>query len=151
MTDWKVCNSHAQTSEGGIIHPPSDVYSEAFSVPFYTLIKLCYTKALEGSILFPGPKAKSFLEITNLANISCRDSFGYLPRSITAWSFGSPIFLRTLYTLFPRGSTIFTIPPTVHKCHISSHLINTHHFLICWRVAILISIIFQPCQGFFSF
>ena len=40
--------------------------SEAFSVPFYTLIKLCYTKALEWSSLVPGPKAKSSSEIMNL-------------------------------------------------------------------------------------
>ena len=39
--------------------------SEAFSVPFYTLIKFCYTKALEQSSLVPGPEAKS-LAITNL-------------------------------------------------------------------------------------
>ena len=40
--------------------------SEVFSVPFHTWIKLCYTKALEWSILFPGPEAKSSaLEIKN--------------------------------------------------------------------------------------
>ena len=39
--------------------------SEAFSVPFYTLIKLCYTKALEWSSLVPGPEVKSSSEIMN--------------------------------------------------------------------------------------
>ena len=39
--------------------------SEAFSVPFYTLIKLCYTKALEWLRLVPGPEVKSSSEITN--------------------------------------------------------------------------------------
>ena len=39
--------------------------SEAFPVPFHTLIKPCYAKALEGSRLFPGPKAKSSSEIMN--------------------------------------------------------------------------------------
>ena len=40
--------------------------SEAFSVPFLTLIKLCYTKALKWSSLVPGPEAKSpSLEIRN--------------------------------------------------------------------------------------
>ena len=39
--------------------------SEAFSVTFYTLIKLCYTKALEWSSLVPGPDATSSWEITN--------------------------------------------------------------------------------------
>ena len=43
--------------------------SEAPSVPFYTLIKLCYTQALEGSNLSPGPEAKS-LEITNLTSFT---------------------------------------------------------------------------------
>ena len=38
--------------------------TEALSVFIYTLIKLCYTKALEGSSLVPGPEAKSSLEIT---------------------------------------------------------------------------------------
>ena len=40
--------------------------SEAFSVPFHALIKLCYTKALKWSSLVPGPEAKSSLEIMNL-------------------------------------------------------------------------------------
>ena len=31
----------------GALHPPSDVYVKSFHVPFRTLIKLCYTKALE--------------------------------------------------------------------------------------------------------
>ena len=40
--------------------------SEAFSVPFYPLIKLCFTKALEWSSLVPGPEDKSSsLEIKN--------------------------------------------------------------------------------------
>ena len=47
--------------------------SETFCVPFYTLIKLCYTKALKWSSLVPGPKAKS-LEITNptFLTVSCQ-------------------------------------------------------------------------------
>ena len=36
--------------------------SEVFSVPFYALIKLCYTKAHEWSSLVPGPEVKSSLE-----------------------------------------------------------------------------------------
>ena len=39
--------------------------SEDFSIPFYPLIKLCYTKALEWSSLVPDPEAKSSSEITN--------------------------------------------------------------------------------------
>ena len=45
--------------------------SEAFSVPFYTLLKLCYIKALEWSSLVPGPKAKSS-EITNPTSFTVR-------------------------------------------------------------------------------
>ena len=47
--------------------------SEAFSVPFYTLIKLCYTKALEWSSLVPDPEARSSLEITNLTLFTISD------------------------------------------------------------------------------
>ena len=39
--------------------------SEAFSISFFTLIKLCYTKVLEWSSLVPSPEAKSSSEITN--------------------------------------------------------------------------------------
>ena len=39
--------------------------SEALFVPFYTLIKVCYTKALKQSRLVPGPEAKSSLKIMN--------------------------------------------------------------------------------------
>ena len=44
-----------------------------FSIPFHTLIKLCYTKAPEWSSLVPGPKAKfSSLEIMNLTSFTIR-------------------------------------------------------------------------------
>ena len=46
--------------------PPPDVYARSFLCPFFTSIKLCYTKALEWSTLVPGPEAKSSLEITHL-------------------------------------------------------------------------------------
>ena len=56
----------AKTSKGGTLHPPSDVCVRSFLCPFFTLIKLCYTKTLEWSTLVPGPKAKSsYSEITN--------------------------------------------------------------------------------------
>ena len=50
--------------------------SEAFSVPFYGLIKPCYTKALEWSSLVPGPKAKSSFEIRYPTSftVSCQPS-----------------------------------------------------------------------------
>ena len=41
--------------------------SQAFSVPFLTLIKFCYARALEGSSLVPGPEDKSSSEIMNPA------------------------------------------------------------------------------------
>ena len=68
------CNNHFKkymTSllrlvKGGTPNPLLMSMSEAFSVPFYTLIKPCYIKALEWSSLVRGPKAKSSLEIMNL-------------------------------------------------------------------------------------
>ena len=49
---------------GALSAPLLMLMSEAFSVFLYTLIKLCYTKALEWSSLVCGPEAKS-LEIMN--------------------------------------------------------------------------------------
>ena len=46
--------------------------SEDFSVPFYNLIKLCYTKPLEWSSLVPGPEAKSS-ELTNPTSFTVKD------------------------------------------------------------------------------
>ena len=36
----------AKTSTGVTLHPASNVYVRSFLCPFFTLIKLCYTKAL---------------------------------------------------------------------------------------------------------
>ena len=55
----------AKTSMEGTLSPLLMSMSEAFSVPFFTSIKLCYITALEWSSLVPSPKAKSSLEITN--------------------------------------------------------------------------------------
>ena len=41
-----MCNSIANTSEGVLFLPSSDVYVRSFLYLFYTLIKLYYTKAL---------------------------------------------------------------------------------------------------------
>ena len=61
----------AETSTGGPLPVPLLMsMSEAFSVPFYTLIKLCYTKALDWSSLVPGPEVKSSSEITNLTQFT---------------------------------------------------------------------------------
>ena len=59
-------NQLAKLAKGALSIPLLMSMSEYFSVPFYTLIKLCYTKALECSSLVPGPEVKSFSEITNL-------------------------------------------------------------------------------------
>ena len=43
---FKVCNSIANTSEGVLFLPSSDVYVRSFLCLLYTLIRLYYTKAL---------------------------------------------------------------------------------------------------------
>ena len=48
-----------KTSGWGTLHLPSDVCVKSFLCPSYTLIKPCYTKALEWSSLVPDSKAKS--------------------------------------------------------------------------------------------
>ena len=58
--------SFLRLAKGAFSVPLLMSMSEAFSVPFYTLIKFCYTKALEWSSLVSDPKAKSSLEIMNL-------------------------------------------------------------------------------------
>ena len=56
--------------------------SEAFSVAFLTLIKLCYTKALEWSSLVPGPKAiSSSLEIMDLTSLTVSYHYQLYPDS----------------------------------------------------------------------
>ena len=47
---WRVYNSIANTSKGVLFLLPSDVYVRSFLCPFYTLIKLCYTKALSDQV-----------------------------------------------------------------------------------------------------
>ena len=61
-------------------HSPSPFWClcQKLSLSFFTLIKLCYTKALEWSSLVPDPKAKSS-EITNLI------SFTVSYHSIMVW------------------------------------------------------------------
>ena len=60
---------------------------------------------------FPWARSYIFFGDHKSANISCRDSFGYLPRSITARSFGSPFFFEnTLYSFPQRQSHHFHNP-----------------------------------------
>ena len=47
----RVYNSNADTSKGVLFLPPSDVYVRSFLYILYTLIKLCYTKALSDQAL----------------------------------------------------------------------------------------------------
>ena len=70
LSDWTEMNNSSKyiipsltLTKGALSVPLLMSMSEAFSDPFLTLIKLCYTKALEWSSLVPGPEAKS--EITN--------------------------------------------------------------------------------------
>ena len=90
--------------------------SEAFSVPFYTLIKLCYTKALEWSSLFPGhPKTKSFsLEITNLTSFTKVFNFYHSTRGLLYSSTIQKLYRNThthTHTRdFPSGSVVKNLP-----------------------------------------
>jgi len=43
----KVCKTSIRLARGALSIPLPIYMSEAFYIPFYTLIKLCYTKALE--------------------------------------------------------------------------------------------------------
>ena len=58
MPCWKLASWHSLS--------PSDVYVRSFPYLYYTLIKLCYTKSSEESILVSGPRLKSSPpEVTN--------------------------------------------------------------------------------------
>ena len=63
MSLVKVYKALIRLVSGGILHSPSDVYVRN-SLSSFTLIKLCYTKALEWSSPVPGPEDKS-LDIMN--------------------------------------------------------------------------------------
>ena len=52
ISNLKVYNSIANTNEGALFLPPSDVHVRRFLYPFYTLIKLYYTKALSDQASF---------------------------------------------------------------------------------------------------
>ena len=43
---WRAYNSIVNTSKQVLFLPPSDAYVRSFLYLLYTLIKLCYTKAL---------------------------------------------------------------------------------------------------------
>ena len=67
VSQVKVYMASVILTRGALLVPLLMSVAETFSVFVYILIKLCYTKALEGSSLVPGPKAKSSFEIRNLA------------------------------------------------------------------------------------
>ena len=52
---WRVYNSTANTSEGVLFLPTSDVYVRSFLCLLYTLIKLYYTKGLSDQALSLAP------------------------------------------------------------------------------------------------
>ena len=102
--------------------PPSDVYLRSFLCLFFTLIKLCYAKALERSSLVPGPEAKfSSLEIMNLTpfTISYQDSYinlvSNVPKSYRRCTVG-PCWLSSLnraaYTCWLQT---ISLPPGNHN------------------------------------
>ena len=102
---------------GNSLSPFWCLCQKLFSVLFYTLIKLCYTKALEWSSLVPGPEAKSSLEIMN-------------PTLITLNSQGSchPQTVRVL-VLFQSG--LNSIGESGHPCLPSDFIGNAsifHHW-----------------------
>ena len=89
--------------------------SEAFSVTFLTLIKFCYTKALEWSSLVPGLETKSSSEIKNLtpSTIKCYISLpfhtvhGVLKARMLKWFFISfSSGLHFVITLHPSWVAI---------------------------------------------
>ena len=63
-TNYKVYNSFANSSEGVLFLPPSDVYVRRFLYPFYTLISLLH-KSSEPSNLISGPGLNSPPEAKN--------------------------------------------------------------------------------------
>ena len=82
-------SSLAKTNKGGTLWPPSDVYVRSFLCPFFSLIKICYTKAFEWSSLVPGPKAKSSLEIrSNIFHhkLSLARTISNIPNSLMSQS-----------------------------------------------------------------
>ena len=59
-------------ARGALSIPLPMSVSEALSVPFHTLVKFCYRKALEWSSLVPGAKGKSSLKIMNPILFTCK-------------------------------------------------------------------------------
>ena len=80
--------------------------SERFSVPFLTLVKPCYAKALEWSSLVPGPKAKSSSEITNPTLFAV--SYHYLPTLLLCAGPGCVLFPIPAYIPTITSSLLFT-------------------------------------------
>ena len=84
--------------------------SEVFSVPFYTLIKLCFTKSLEWSNLVPGPEAKSSLEVTNLTSFT----ISYQGSTIFSFFLSFVLFIYYFFILFFNFTILYWF------CHIST-------------------------------
>ena len=112
ITSLKYIAPSLRLVSGALSVPLLMSMSEAFSVPFYTLIKLCYTKALEWSSLFPGhPKTKSFsLEITNLTSFTKVFNFYHSTRGLLYSSTIQKLYRNThthTHTRdFPSGSVV---------------------------------------------
>ena len=115
--------------------------SEVFSVPFLTLIKLCYTKALEWSSLVPGSKGKSSSDITTLTSFTVRyhefavhfSSFSQLcptlcdpmdcstpglPSTTNSWSL---LKLMSIESVMPSNHLIPLSSPSTPALNLSQH------------------------------
>ena len=115
--------------------------SEVFSVPFLTLIKLCYTKALEWSSLVPGSKGKSSSDITTLTSFTVRyhefavhfSSFSQLcptlcdpmdcstpglPSTTNSWSL---LKLMSIESVMPSNHLILLSSPSTPALNLSQH------------------------------
>ena len=90
--------------------PPPDVYLRSILCPFFTLIKLCYAKALERSSLVPGPKAKSSSEITDRTPFTMSYQDHYINLVNTA-KIKAELYSRTLLVIHFKYSSLYMICP----------------------------------------
>ena len=84
LTDcWWLYNIQLKTSRGVLFLPPSDAYVKSFLYLLYTLIKLCYTKALSDQalslapdwiLLLRGPRIPASWFNNNLSTLSIRSN-----------------------------------------------------------------------------
>ena len=101
--------------------PPPDVYLRSILCPFFTLIKLCYAKALERSSLVPGPKAKSSSEITDRTPFTMSYQDHYINLVNTA-KIKAELYSRTLLVIHFKYSSLYMICPLATISSISKSM-----------------------------